>query len=599
MTYLLIGHRGVGKSLLLKRIKEYDPLSLCWDLDEEIVRSQGKGIDKIFEQDGEPYFRQIEKKALQQVLEKINPSQGNHYIAVGAGFEGTFPQGPCIIWVRRLTDPRGRVFRDRPQLSQTGSEYDEFLKRFKKRDQKYSQWAHFEVTLTEGLDFINPWETFIFSEKRPLPKGQLTLLPQNSRSFEKMDLFLKIYQHFFSHFEIRDDLLSEEQIQWAMDLIPSQKLLYSYRKNGRAKSNLHVDWVDWPLELGRPIDSCQIVSLHQRGPYETVESCCRKLKEYSGERHLKLAIPIKNFEELWEAHQWWSEDPENRSFLPCSKEGRWGWYRLRQKPYMKINFARLGSEGSNLDQPLLLDWLRCLNDFEKFAGVLGDPVDHSHTPIEHDTFFRARNRPVFKIKINEKELGSLHILRNLGLECAAVTSPLKVEVINYCDQLSPTAKRTQSVNTLFLGEKSIGHNTDLEGLQDLLSSISPQTAVWGGGGTRSTMSQVLPKTTPFYSARTGKLLWGNEKEIDTLIWAVGRNRHKRWPQHHPQKVVDLNYTEDSPGLEFARNTNATYISGHTMFKTQAKEQRKFWEYQESLNPHLDETQNPTRGHYER
>ena len=248
---------------------------------------------------------------------------------------------------------------------------------------------------------------------------------------------------------------------------------------------------------------------------------------------------------------------------------------------MKINFVKLGGGGSCSDQPLLLDWLRGLDDFKRFAAILGDPVEHSHTPIEQHEYFSSENMPIFKIKMNETELNSLHVLRNLGLECAAVTSPLKVGITPYCDQLSPIAEKVNSVNTLFWGKQLVGHNTDIEGLKNLFDSISPLTAVWGGAGTRNAMTLVLPKTTPFYSARSGELLLGDEKEAKTLIWAVGRNRHRRWPPHRPQKIIDLNYTEDSPGLEFARNINAEYISGRTMFKTQAKGQRQFWQHQKS------------------
>ena len=254
MIYLLVGHRGVGKSSLLERIKEYAPWVQCWDLDTEIVKACGKSIDEIFEGLGESQFRRIEKRVFQQTLKKMNKSQKNHYMAVGAGFEGSIPPEALVIWVRRLTDFRGRVFSHRPKLSKRGSEYGEYLKRFKERDQRYGKWAHSELTLIEGLDFTNPWEAVIFNGERPQPKGQLTLLPRNCRSFKSLREFLKIYQPFFTHFELRDDLLSKKQIQWALDSIPLQKLIYSYRKShGEVNTNLRTDLIDWPLELGEPI----------------------------------------------------------------------------------------------------------------------------------------------------------------------------------------------------------------------------------------------------------------------------------------------------------------------------------------------------------
>lgn len=584
---IFVGHRGVGKSSLLKRVKQYSPSAQCWDLDQEVEKTCGKRVNEIFTQEGESYFREMEKKTLQRLMKT---GAKPFYVAVGAGFEGTFPSELPVVWVRRRTDSGDRVFLNRPRLAKVGSEdstdYNEYLRRFEKRNQRYREWAHFDLTLIEGLDFVNPWEAVLFNKDicNVTTQGQLTLQPENCRSIEHLKTFVKIYESLFTHFELRDDLLSREQIQWAMDLIPPQKLIYSYRKR-----NLFFDFsslphpmdeislIDWPLEWGEPIDSCTILSLHQRE--EDIRSGFQRLERYKG-RHLKLAIPVRDFEELWEAHQWWSEDPKNRSFLPCSGDGRWVWYRLRQKPHMTLNFVRLGG-GPKGDQPLLLDWLRCLPKFENFAAILGNPVEFSHTPIEQDEYFRSRNRPVFKIKMEESELESLHVLRNLGLECAAVTSPLKMGVTHYCDQLSPAAKKVNSVNTLFLGKQSEGHNTDIEGLEDLLASVSSHTAVWGGGGVREALSFVLPKTTPFYSARSGKLLKGTEIEVKTLVWAVGRSRHKNWPPCRPERVIDLNYTEDSPGLEFAIKVGAEYISGQTMFKTQAIGQREFWSFKNS------------------
>ena len=501
MIYLLVGHRGVGKTSLLKRIKEYDPLAQCWDLDQEIVKSYGKTLHEIFEKEGESRFRQMEQAVFQQRLADISREDYehlslNHYIALGAGFEGlsqVVSQGVSVVWVRRVTDDQGRVFLHRPSLAKLGSEYEEYLKRFHQRDQRYRRWAHWDLTLIEGLNFKNPWEAVLFRSvnrrtlpgealsEEPVPRGQLTLRSCYCRSFESLQEFLRIYEPFFTHFELRDDLLSPKEIKWAMDLIPHSKLIYSYRKDPSVRWDHFVGEIDWPLEWGEPPPSSTIISLHQRSSKESVKDCCLWLEEF-GEKHLKLAIPIGSFEELWEAHQWWVEDPKNRSFLPISGDGRWDWYRLRQKPQMKINFVRLGGEGSALDQPLLLDWWRCLDKFEHFAAVLGVPVKHSHSPIEQEEYFRSEGLPVFKIKMNEVELKNLHILKSLGLKCAAMTSPLKKALIPYCDQCTDSARRAESVNTLFLGRQSLGHNTDLEGLKSLFDGISSPVVVWGGGG---------------------------------------------------------------------------------------------------------------------
>jgi shikimate 5-dehydrogenase len=48
---------------------------------------------------------------------------------------------------------------------------------------------------------------------------------------------------------------------------------------------------------------------------------------------------------------------------------------------------------------------------------------------------------------------------------------------------------------------------------------------------------------------------------------------KQWK---PSILVDLNYTEDSPGREYALQVGAEYVSGLRMFQVQAEKQREFW-----------------------
>ena len=85
----------------------------------------------------------------------------------------------------------------------------------------------------------------------------------------------------------------------------------------------------------------------------------------------------------------------------------------------------------------------------------------------------------------------------------------------------------------------------------------------------------------FYSARTGKVIKGQEGDPDCVIWAVGRSRMPsclnppvNWK---PQCVFDLHYTEDSPGREYALRVQAEYRSGWKWFQAQAFYQRKWVE----------------------
>ena len=66
--------------------------------------------------------------------------------------------------------------------------------------------------------------------------------------------------------------------------------------------------------------------------------------------------------------------------------------------------------------------------------------------------------------------------------------PFKKTVIPYLDELSVEAKRTKSVNTIYLHkEKTVGHNTDIEGFERSINDINfdikdKRILILGAGG---------------------------------------------------------------------------------------------------------------------
>lgn len=63
----LTGLPGTGKSKIGKMLSEHYNLEFV-DLDEYIETQEKRTISDIFEKDGEPYFRQLERKALLEVI---------------------------------------------------------------------------------------------------------------------------------------------------------------------------------------------------------------------------------------------------------------------------------------------------------------------------------------------------------------------------------------------------------------------------------------------------------------------------------------------------------------------------------------------------
>jgi shikimate dehydrogenase len=132
-------------------------------------------------------------------------------------------------------------------------------------------------------------------------------------------------------------------------------------------------------------------------------------------------------------------------------------------------------------------------------GLVGYPLGHSLSPRIHDAALQACGLEgdycPYPIRLDDKQelkdvLACVRSGELLGLN---VTIPHKQNVIEYLDELTPTAKAIGAVNTIYMQEnKLIGDNTDAPGfLSDLYSFIGdkksstvdrPKSLVLGAGG---------------------------------------------------------------------------------------------------------------------
>jgi shikimate 5-dehydrogenase/shikimate kinase len=611
---LVIGHRGVGKTTFLARVAKYyqeaDREVRCLDLDAEIVRRSGRSINDIFSLEGEQAFRVLELKTLRELLSEVSATSGDVYVSLGAGFELEKWSGENqLLWLRRPSDARGRVFVDgvRPRLNSEVPPLEEFQLKFAEREARYRHVATEVLIVDEGLENSDEAEkTWILGTAEQIG-GAITVfstqLERPTSFFEWLSERLRWGVHFF---ELRDDLLSDEQMREVLKNLPADRALLSFRSSDRIASTrklceefqIPVANIDWPLELGpAPFEHRGIFSLHERGAGQTVSAALASLPK--GEcALLKAALPVHHFSDLHEGHRWQKADSERRVFLPLSPDGRWSWYRLLRASDFKLNFFREG-DGSGADQPTILQWTRAMRAWREnqpsqnantnfFAAVLGDPVAHSRTPLEQGEFFR-KTRGVFSIRVSETDWreGALDVLRELGLRWVAVTAPLKNLAYQSAQVRTAVADELQAVNTLmWRGSahegKWSGTNTDLVGFEKALPDFrSAPVAIWGGGGTLKMMQKALPQAV-FFSARSGENRnpqgpSAEEFAPHALIWGAsvegGASLPTSW---RPQIVMDLSYAEDSAARTFALQVGARYISGLAMFRHQAEAQRQFW-----------------------
>lgn len=68
MKIFLSGYMGSGKSVVAKQLAEITSFPII-DLDDQISIIEGHSISEIFQQKGELYFRRLETKVLEDVLE--------------------------------------------------------------------------------------------------------------------------------------------------------------------------------------------------------------------------------------------------------------------------------------------------------------------------------------------------------------------------------------------------------------------------------------------------------------------------------------------------------------------------------------------------
>lgn len=568
MKRIFIGHRGVGKSSLLHRHQDYFPDVAVFDLDLVIAEKENQSVSEIFSARGEVAFRELEKKHFEELT-----SQKTYVISVGAGFNTQLlPKDAEIIYVSRRTDSDGRIFLNRPRLNPEVSALQEYILRYQAREAKFREAASWVYHLPEGLNGEDETERKIFKKDFSLEYAYFTL----SRESE-ITLWPNI-----DKFELRTDIFSLEDIKRIIAKYADKRFIVAVRSQV-APTELRGLRVDWALEQG-PVPSlvnAQIISLHEGDFFEGL----MQIQQQPQGRHLKFCPVVNSFNELILGLHWQSDDRQNRSFLPRTQAGqksRWRWFRNLMWRKQKINFVQSLKDFD--DQPSLYEYLLSQNSHKNFGAVLGDPIHHSRTPMLQGPNM-ADYGQILAIPLNEEEFPEgISFLQELGLSFAAVTSPLKIKAAGLIDHADTHVGVNsiiyhqgawQGTSTDVDGFAAMIHESEIDNLKDL------KVAIWGGGGVISALKNILPQAVE-YSARTGKPRDENTDPAfvpDVVIWAAPRLEGVQMPSSAwtPKYILDVNYVENSMGLEYAQTQPAaTYISGLAMFYAQASEQFKFW-----------------------
>jgi shikimate dehydrogenase len=170
----------------------------------------------------------------------------------------------------------------------------------------------------------------------------------------------------------------------------------------------------------------------------------------------------------------------------------------------------------------------------RVAGVIGDPIGHSLSPVLHNAAFAALGLDwvyvAFPVAAGEGR-AAVEAMRTLGISGLSVTMPHKGDVVAELDRLSPTAARLGVVNTISWahspsGGELLGHSTDGAGFLDALQwddGFDPagrNCLVLGAGGAARAVTMRRPDRAPNWPGPPGG---GQRRGRTPGTWSATRN----------------------------------------------------------------------------
>jgi len=134
--------------------------------------------------------------------------------------------------------------------------------------------------------------------------------------------------------------------------------------------------------------------------------------------------------------------------------------------------------------------------------VIGNPIDHSLSPKIHNYWFKKNNIDATyeKKQVNENDIKNIVFeVKNGKIDGLNVTVPFKKKIIHFLDRLTPHAKESNSVNTIFKKDNLVfGDNTDIDGFKYALNHINysfknKKVFILGSGGVVPSIILALKK----------------------------------------------------------------------------------------------------------
>ena len=241
--------------------------------------------------------------------------------------------------------------------------------------------------------------------------------------------------------------------------------------------------------------------------------------------------------------------------------------------------------------------------------VIGNPIEHSLSPLIHNFWIKKHNLDATyeKQKLeNDNIKDIINDLRDNRISGINVTVPFKNIIISHLDELSDIAKETQSVNTILKKDnKVIGENTDVFGFSESIrqTNFNPKNKkalILGAGGVSPSIilalkkmgtseiilsnrtrqkAEILKNSFPFL-----KLInWGKTVKFDLIINAtsIGIKKNEEietdFTKQGGQLFYDVIYNPlHTNFLKRAKKSGIATENGKNMFIYQAMKAFKIW-----------------------
>ena len=144
--------------------------------------------------------------------------------------------------------------------------------------------------------------------------------------------------------------------------------------------------------------------------------------------------------------------------------------------------------------------MRLISGRTRICGIIGDPIEHTMSPVMHNTAFKDKgvDYVYLAFRVKKEELGkAIEGMRALNMRGLNITIPHKVAVIQFLDELDHLADKIGAVNTIVNDDGVLkGYNTDATGFLHALRErgVEPEgksVVILGAGGASRAISFIL------------------------------------------------------------------------------------------------------------